>query len=58
MIKNPPAVQEMWVQYLDQEYSVKEEMATPSSILAWDIAWAKEPGGLHTVHGVSEEPDT
>ena len=36
MVKNLPAVQEMWVQYLDQEYSLKEEMATHSSILAWD----------------------
>ena len=28
-------------------------MATHSSILAWEIPWTKEPGGLHTVHGVA-----
>ena len=49
MVKNPPAVQEMQVQYLDQEYSLKKEMATHSSILAWEIAWAKEPGGLQSM---------
>ena len=27
-------------------------MTTHSSILAWEIPWAEEPGGLHTVHGV------
>ena len=27
-------------------------MATRSSILAWEIPWTEEPGGLHTVHGV------
>ena len=25
-------------------------MATHSSIRAWEIPWAEEPGGLHTVH--------
>ena len=37
MIKNPPAMQEtreMWVQSLDQEDPLKEEMATHFSILA------------------------
>ena len=29
-------------------------MATHSSILAWRIPWTEEPGGLHTVRGVSE----
>ena len=29
--------QEMWVQCLGQEYSLEEEMATHSSILAWNI---------------------
>ena len=24
-------------------------MATPSSILAWEIPWTEEPGGLHTI---------
>ena len=31
-----------------------EEMATHSSILAWEIQWTEEPGELHTVHGVTK----
>ena len=49
MTKNPPAVQEMWVQSLSQEDSLEEEMATHSSILAWRIPWTEEPGGLQSV---------
>ena len=36
-IKNLPAVQEMQVQLLDQEDPLEEEMATHSSIFAWEI---------------------
>ena len=32
-------------------------MATHSRILAWEIPWTEEPGGLHTVHGVTKESD-
>ena len=32
---------------------LEKEMATHSSILAWRIPWTEEPGGLHTVHGVT-----
>ena len=46
MVKNPPAMQEMWVQSLGQEDSLDEEMATHSSILAWEIPWTEDPGGL------------
>ena len=46
MVKNPPAVQEMQVQYLDQEYSLKKEMATHSRVLACRIPGTGEPGGL------------
>ena len=31
-------------------------MATHSSILAWDIPWTEEPGGL-IIHGVAKELD-
>ena len=44
----------MWAQSLGQEHPLVEEMATDSSILAWKIPRAKEPGGLHTVHGVEK----
>ena len=49
VVKNLPAVQEtqeMQVRSLDWEYSLEEEMATHSSILAWKIPWAEEPGRL------------
>jgi len=38
--------QETWVQSLGWEYSLEEEMAMYSSILAWRILWTEEPGGL------------
>ena len=34
MVKNPPAMREAWVQFLDWEDSLEEGMATHSSILA------------------------
>ena len=36
-VKNPPAMQETWVQFLGWEDSLEEGMATHSSILAWGI---------------------
>ena len=46
IIKNPPAVQEMQVRSLGQEDPPEKEMATHSSILAWEIPWTKELGRL------------
>ena len=40
-VKNLPATQETWVQYLDWEGPLEKEMATHSSILAWKIPWTK-----------------
>ena len=37
VIKNPPAVQEIWVRSLGWDDSLKEGMATDSSIIAWRI---------------------
>ena len=34
VVKNPPAMQEMWVQSLGQEDLLEKEMATHSSALA------------------------
>ena len=39
-------MQETRVQSLGHEDPLEEEMATHSSILAWRIPWAEEPGGL------------
>ena len=41
VVKNPPAVQEIWVQYLDREDPLAEEMATHSSKPAWEILWTR-----------------
>ena len=46
MAKNPPAMQETWVQSLGQEDPLEKGIATHSSILIWRIPWANEPGGL------------
>ena len=48
-VKNLPATQETWVQSLDGEDPLEEEMATHSNILAWKIAWTEEPGGLQSI---------
>jgi len=45
-VKNPPAMQEMWVQSLGPEDPMEKEMATHSSVLAWRIPGTGEPGGL------------
>ena len=49
MVKNPPAMQEMWVQSLGGKDPLENEMATHSSILAWKILWTKEPGRLQSM---------
>ena len=46
MVKNLPAVQESWVQSLEQEDPLENGMATYSSILGWTIPWTEEPDGL------------
>ena len=42
-------MQEMHVQSLSWEDSLEKEMATLSSILAWEIPWTEEPGGLQSM---------
>ena len=37
---------ETWIPWLGQEDPLEKEMATHSSILAWEIPWTEEPGGL------------
>ena len=52
MVKNLPAVQEtpqMQVQSLGWEDPLEKEVATHSSILAWNIPWTEEPGGLQSM---------
>ena len=56
MVKSPHAMQETQVQFLDWEDPLGEEMATHSGILAWEIPWTEEPGGLQSM-GVAKEWD-
>ena len=46
VVKNLPALQKTQVLSLDQEDLLEKEMTTHSSVLAWKIPWAEEPGGL------------
>ena len=49
MVKNLPAMWETWAQTLGWEDPLENGMATHSSILAWRIPWADEPGGLQSM---------
>ena len=52
VVQNLPAVLEAqgtWIQSLDWEYPLEDEMVTHSSILAWQIPQTEEPGRLHGV---------
>ena len=42
-------MQEAWVQSLGQEDPLEKDMATHSSILAWEIQWTEEPGRLQSM---------
>ena len=46
MVKHLPTMWETWVRSLGWEEHLEKEMATHSSILAWKIPWADEPGRL------------
>ena len=49
-------MQEMWVRSLGQEDPLQKETATHSSVLAWEVPWTEEPGGLQSTG--SQESDT
>ena len=46
MVKNSPVMQETQVRSLGQENPLEEEVATHTSILAWEIPQTEEHGGL------------
>ena len=48
LVKNLPAMQETWVRFLGWEDPLEKEMAVHSSILAWNIPWTEESGGLQS----------
>ena len=49
MVKNPPAMLEIWVRSLGWEDPLEKGMTTHFSILAWRIPWTEEPGGLESI---------
>ena len=57
MVKNLPANAGDAGLILGLGRSPEEEMATHSSILAWEIPWTEEPGGLQSMgsQGVGHE---
>ena len=46
VVKDLPAMWEMWVRSPGREHPLEKEMATHSSILAWRIPWTEELDGL------------
>ena len=49
MVKRLLAMQETQVQSLGPEDPLEKEIATHSSILAWEIPWTEEPGWLQSM---------
>ena len=56
-VKNPPAMEETWVQSLGCEDPLEEGMATHSSIRACRIPWIEEPGRLQSMGSQSVRHD-
>ena len=42
-------MQETQFRYVGWEDPLEKEMATHSTILAWEIPWTEEPGGLQSL---------
>ena len=49
LVKNLPARQETRVQFLCWEDPLEKELATHSSILAWEIPWTEKPGRIQSM---------
>ena len=49
IVENLPAMRETWVRSLGWEGLLEKEMATHSSILAWEIPWMEESGRLQSM---------
>ena len=58
MVKNLPAMWEMWVRPLGREDPLEKGMAPHSSILAWRISWTEDPGGLQSVGSQKSRTNT
>ena len=49
MVKGLPTMREIWIRSVGWEDPLEKEMATLSGILAWEISWTEEPGGLQSM---------
>ena len=49
LVKNPPVMQEIQIRSLGDEDPLEKKMATHSNILAWEIPWTEEHGGLQSM---------
>ena len=46
---------ETWVQFLGWEDPLEKELAIHSSLLAWEIPWTEEPGGLQFMESLKSQ---
>ena len=49
MVKNLPAIGEKQIQSLGMEDLLEKEMATHSSVFAWEISRTEKPGELQSM---------
>ena len=56
-VKNLPAIQETWVQSLNQEDPLEKGVTTHYSITAWRIPWTEESGRLRSMESQRVEHD-
>ena len=54
VVKNLPALRETLVRSLHWKDPLEKEMVAHSDILAWEIPWTEEPGGLQVVGSQSQ----
>ena len=54
VVKNMPAMKETQVPSLGLEDRLEKEIATHSSMFAWETLGTEKPGGLQSVHGVAK----
>ena len=57
-VKTPPAMQETQAGSLGWEDTLKEEIATHSIILIWEISWTEEPRGLQSMGSEASDVTT
>ena len=57
MVKCLSTMWETWVRSLGREDLLEKEMATHSSILAWEIPWTEESGRLQSIGSQRVEHD-